>query len=174
MTCIVGLVEEGKVYMGGDSRLNRGWIVAETRAAGKLVRLGDIVIGVAGATRAQNLLMYQFALPARHSDDTDDAYVEGRVIAALRLLMDEHDYDFTESELLIGYHGHLYRVGCDYGISEPAEGVAGIGAGGPYAVGALLAFRLAKWLPEHAILGALEIAGNSANGVGAPYYVVCL
>ena len=169
MTCIIGLVDNGHVYMGCDSRLNRGWMVAETRTSGKLVSVGEMLIGVAGATRGQNLIAHHFTAPERGVGESDDGYIEGTITAALQQLMERHDYDFAESELLIGYRGHLYRIGCDYGCSEPAEGVAGIGAGGSYAVGAVLAFLKAKWQPERAIMDALEIAGQSANGVAAPY-----
>ncbi len=64
MTCIVGLVHEGVVYMGGDSAATSSAYLNQTiLATEKVFRNGEFLIGAAGSERASLLLRHSLSPP---------------------------------------------------------------------------------------------------------------
>ena len=61
MTCIVGLVDDGKVYMGGDAASVDGYIV-RTSALSKVFRNGPFLIGYSTSWRMGQILQYHLCL----------------------------------------------------------------------------------------------------------------
>ena len=68
MTCIVGLVHEGVVYIGGDSAGVAGLSLV-VRADEKVLRNGDFLMGFTTSFRMGQLLRYKLDPPRRHPDD---------------------------------------------------------------------------------------------------------
>ena len=68
MTCIVGVVDNGKVYMGGDSA-GVGGLCIETRKQPKVFRNGDFLIGYTDSFRMGQLLQYKMSPPRYFEGD---------------------------------------------------------------------------------------------------------
>lgn len=169
MTCIIGLVEDGTVYMGGDSRLNFGGSI-ETHPRGKLLRKGELLIGTCGLSITRNLVEHVMVVPERPDDISDETYIVAHVIAVLHDLMHTHSLDFSESGAIIGYRQQVYRVSSDYSVTTNMHGVYCIGSGESLALGAMTALK--DILPPTArILRALEIASEFNDGCAPPFYV---
>ena len=68
MTCIVGLVHEGVVYIGGDSA-GVGGMSLTVRADEKVFQNGEFLMGFTTSFRMGQLLRYSLKPPRRHPDD---------------------------------------------------------------------------------------------------------
>ena len=58
MTCIIGLVADGRVYLGGDSAAVHGWTRRRTRLR-KVFRKGPFLVGYTTSFRMGQLLEHQ-------------------------------------------------------------------------------------------------------------------
>ena len=74
MTCIVGLVHEGVVYIGGDSAGVAG-LSLTVRADEKVFRNSDFLMGFTTSFRMGQLLRYSLKPPRRHPDDDIHQYM---------------------------------------------------------------------------------------------------
>lgn len=173
MTCIIGLVHDGRVYMGGDSQRSRGSVI-ETAPTPKVVRFGDMLIGSCGLALALNLIQHRLEVPKlAQIGESGEGYLFREVATPLRRLAKDHDLDFSDCELLIGFDQRIFRVGTDFSVLWNGEGLASIGAGERWAIGAMLA--LEGTVPaEDRIRRSLEIAGRCCDGVAGPYYVMSI
>ena len=59
MTCIVGLVDNGKIYMGGDSA-GVSNLDIRIRADQKVFKTGEFIMGFTSSFRMGDLLKYDF------------------------------------------------------------------------------------------------------------------
>ena len=184
MTCIVGIAAEGHVWIGGDSAAAGDW---ETRECfnPKVFTVGEILIGYTTSWRMAQILRGHLELPdapERHPELLESAapYIMEKVVEEIRIIL--HKYHWATEEdnkqkggnLLIGYRGHLFEVGADYGVTEMADEYDAIGCGGPYALGALHATRETGISPEYRVKMALEAAAHMSGGVMPPFYIMCL
>jgi ATP-dependent protease HslVU (ClpYQ) peptidase subunit len=62
MTCIVGMVENGKVYIGGDSAGVSGFDY-HIREDQKVFQNGDMIFGFTSSFRMGQLLQYSLKIP---------------------------------------------------------------------------------------------------------------
>jgi ATP-dependent protease HslVU (ClpYQ) peptidase subunit len=181
MTCIVGLVHEGVVWLGGDSAAVEGSDVSTT-ADPKVFIEADVAIGYAGSFRVGQLLRHKLDVPD-HPERLDDiGWLVGPFVDAVRdtlavggaLSKSKQGVEEMPDEcgLLIGYHGHLYEMGEAFGITEETTGVAAMGAGGAYAIGSLHASEHRD--PVDRIGLALEAAERFSGAVRPPFTVVRL
>ena len=83
MTCIVGLVHEGTVFIGGDSAGVAGLSLV-VRADEKVFRNGDFLMGFTTSFRMGQLLRYKLDPPRRHPDDRVAKYMVVDFIDAVR------------------------------------------------------------------------------------------
>jgi len=174
MTCIIGLVDGGNVFMGGDSAGMSGW--TQTRVVERKVqRVGDMLIGCSGIPRLGQIAA-QLILRERNDDETPFQYMVNSFIPCLQTVVKETAFDWhTEnsesSALLIGYAGQLFLVCNDYSVNTCADGFAAMGQR-DMALGAMAALAGAN--PEGRILMALDIVGQFSGAVCGPYYVEVL
>ncbi|AMX93666.1 MULTISPECIES: hypothetical protein [Mesorhizobium] len=159
MTCIVGLIDNGKVYIGADSAAVSGESI-EVRANRKVFRNGPYVIGFTGSYRVGQMLEYA-SLPKMECKDVM-AHLVLNVVEKLKEISGK-DID----ELLVGHGGRLFKVSSDYSVAEYSSYVAA-GEGGPYAQGKL---HGGVGDPRDRVLAALEAAQTHCNGVRAPFHI---
>lgn len=76
MTCIVGLVDQGNVWIGGDSAGVGGYDLM-LRADQKVFRNGDFLMGFTSSFRMGQLLRYKLSPPKLHSDDDIYPAIQG-------------------------------------------------------------------------------------------------
>lgn len=173
MTAIVGLVDGGKVIIGGDSAGVAGWDIT-VRADVKVFAKADMVFGFAGSFRVGQLLRYRFGIPANHEAD-DMTYLVGPFIDSLRQCLKDGGVARTTNgeerggDFLLGYRGHLYQVANDYQVGESSLGFNAIGCGDNYALGSL--FTSTGKGPAR-VRRALEAAEMLSAGVVGPFCVV--
>lgn len=180
MTCIVGIAQGGRVWLGGD---NAGFIGGGTilqHNNGKVFKSGEFVMGCAGRRRFGELARYAFKPPAIKIKDVE-RYMVTTFIDALREALRGKGYLFSTNGqesadqdngdgMLVGVRGGLYFVGCDFTASMVADGIFSIGCGQDYALGALYATATAE--PEVRIGVALAAAERYSDGVVGPFHVV--
>lgn len=181
MTCIIGLIHDGKVFMGGDSAASAGWTVYTLSSRKVFHTPGGFLMGYTGTIRTAQVLRYAF-VPPEHPEGMDtDTYLATLFIDALReatrLAGNELKRDEQESitgAFLVGYRGRLFHICSDFGFTELVEGFNCIGSGGEVALGAMYATTGMPLEPQKRMMLALEAAASFCLGVRGPFYVETL
>lgn len=172
MTCIVGLVDAGSVYIGGDSAGVSGYDLT-VRADSKVFQNGSFLMGFTTSFRMGQLLRYAFRPPLQEPDLDVLAYLATAFVDGVReclkaggyaLRKDEHESGGT---FLIGYRGGLYTIDSDYQVAQSVDNWMAVGCGAAYALGALFAMQAEA--PRQRILKALQAAERHSAGVRAPF-----
>lgn len=179
MTCIVGLIEEGKVHIGGDSAVST--YITQTLTMKKVFRHKDCILGYSGSLRMLNLLAYAFSVPEHPSDMSVERYLTTLFVDALRTTLKDAGNATKDSEkesstgyFLIGYQRRLFQIGIDYSVMEVADSFQAIGSGHEVALGALHATKDMSLMPQKRIELALQAASHFCAGVGGPFSVETL
>ena len=174
MTCIVGIVKNKKVYIGGDSAFISGWGIV-VRPDEKVFQRDGITFGCAGSPRAANLLRYHLRIPEPSGNDLL-RYMATDFVNAMRDCFKEGGYAERENEaesissvFLIGVLGRLFECDSDYQMKEVRD-YAAIGSGEDAALGALFATR--QKAPIARIQIALEAAEAYSWSVRGPFHIL--
>jgi len=172
MTCIVGLVENGIVYVGGDSAASDTDAV-DVIINPKVFRNGDFLIGYTTSFRMGQLLQYKFSPPEHNrAEDTDIAYLITCFIDEVKKCF--FDNSFGErgkgGTFLVGYNGNLYMVQSDFQVQQYAQDFCAIGCGENWAIGALYVTKGQN--PRSRVVLALETASTFSNAVRPPFTVL--
>ena len=172
MTCIVGLVHNGTVYMGGDSAGVSGWDMTIRRDP-KVFRNGPYLIGYTSSFRMGQLLRFHLTVPDQDPRHSDEQHMMTTFIEAVRACLKSGGYTKIESSqeeggsFLVGYRGVLYDVGADFQVGIPAAQYAAVGCGDQVAHGALFASDHMK--PRARLERALQAAELFSAGVRGPF-----
>jgi len=175
MTCIVGMVENGKAYIGADSAAVDGSTVRALKQP-KIFRRGAFVIGYTGSFRMGQLLQYFLDVPEQGWGISDEEYMVTVFAEAVRKCLKEHGYLKVENNreeigtFLVGYRGGLYRVASDLQATQTLDGMTACGSGEEYALGAL--YVLEDLRAEERILVALTAASYFDSNVAPPFAVM--
>jgi ATP-dependent protease HslVU (ClpYQ) peptidase subunit len=174
MTCIVGLVHRGTVYVGGDSASVQGWTSRITRLP-KVFRKGPFLIGYTTSFRMGQLLQYGLELRAQRDEEDVMKYMVTEVAERVRALLKERGVAKVEAnaesggQFLIGYRSRLFSVQQDFQVNEMDDGYDAVGSGAEYALGAIRAMSRAA--PVARLKRALEISAHFNMGVSGPFVV---
>lgn len=136
MTCIVGIVHDGVVYMGGERAVSDGKFIQAMKEP-KVVERGEYLFAYAGNIGIGQFVMNNFKFPAINSDI--DRHMHGVFIPALRKFFKDNDMSFKEEdevEFMIGVRGRLYTFH-GYDLQLVSLDLATIGSGGGVAIGSL-------------------------------------
>ena len=177
MTCIVGLVDGGTVWIGGDSAGVAGFDLT-VRADAKVFRNGAMLFGFTSSFRMGQLLRYALTIPTHHADVDVDQYMATTFIDAVRECLKANGFAEKHHEaeqggvFLVGYRGRLFYVGSDYQVGSPLDGYHAVGCGDQVAHGAL---HVSGMVPARdRVLAALAAAERWSAGVRAPFVVQSL
>ena len=179
MTCIIGLVENGKVYIGGDSAGCADGEIRATKIA-KVFRNGNFLIGYTTSFRMGQLLQYQLDVPGQVESIPDGAYMVCTFVEAVRKLFTDYGFARIDSneesagKFLVAYRGHLYCVESDYQVQENLDGFEVIGAGRSYALGALKVLETLELSPTERILKALQVSAYFSDSVMEPFKILSI
>jgi len=182
MTCIIGKLHDGKVYMAGDSAAS-GTSDRLIFAHQKVFRMGDMLIGVCGSNRVLQLIRYELELSrSQNEGEPDEQYLvkvfakEVQALFASRNITgkDGSDEETFYGGVLIGYHGRLYHMFHNYQLDQYRQDYGAMGSGAPYALGAYAALKQREDDPTALLCGSLEIAATLCSEVGAPFYIEVL
>lgn len=172
MTCIVGLVDNGKVYIGGDSA---GCVESDlrTRADEKVFINRDFIFGFTSSFRMGQLIRHSFVPPHHHPSIPDDKYLVTTFVNALRDCLKHGGYVSTVNgkdeggRFLVGYRGKLYQIDVDFQVAEPLCQFESVGSGAPVALGSLYSTKGDD--PMSRIMMALEAAAEFTTTVRGPF-----
>jgi len=184
MTCIVGLVDDGKVYMGGDSAGVAG-LKIRGRADKKVFKTGNFIMGFTSSFRMGDLLKYDFNPPKRHPDIDILKYMVTEFINEVRNCLKRGGYATKKEEVesggtfLVGYERRLFSIYDDYQVGENILPFAACGCGEDYALGSL--YSTSKISDHHTKVSgrmkiemALEAAQEFSAGVREPFHIEVL
>lgn len=177
MTCIVGLVEGDRVWMGGDSafsNMHTHELIACSNP--KVFRNGAFLVGVCGSARVGDVLRYSFT-PPKHPRRMDvGRFMRTVFVDAVREafrrggLYKKDEPEEVESCVLFGYRKKLFVLEEDLHIHEAIDDFAAVGSGGSVASGAMV---VSQGVPARKrIRAALEAAERYTASVRRPFYVL--
>lgn len=178
MTCIVAVTDGATVWMGGDSAtLYPGTYDLDAKRDPKVFHLGNgqILMGVAGATRLADLAQWRLEL-----GEIPQAYDRRFVMdlaERLRELAAEYGHlsndkpASVESIAIVGWLGHIFWISGEFAVTELA-GYSAIGCGEQIAKGALYATQGIGMLPYERVGLALEAAEAHSGGVRGPFTIL--
>lgn len=175
MTCIVGLVDEGKVYIGGDSAGVAGLDIAG-RADQKVFKVGEFIMGFTTSFRMGQLLKCSLTPPKRYTDNDIYKFMVTDFIDSVRKCLKNGGFAKKDNEVesggtfLIGYSGRLFRIEDDYQVGENILPFDSCGCGQSFALGSFHATQNEKD-PMKRINMALEAAEEFSAGVKRPFTI---
>jgi ATP-dependent protease HslVU (ClpYQ) peptidase subunit len=174
LTCIVGLVDRGTVYIGGDSAASSGTSVC-IREDKKVFQNGPFIMGFTNSFRMGQLLHYKFIPPTQEVED-DLEYMSTAFIDNVRNCFSMNGYSFDKTDdvdggaFLVGYKGVLYVVDTDFQVGLPSTPYYAIGCGTDLALGSL--YSTGGKSAEIRIIIALKAASEFSSAVAPPFYCV--
>lgn len=177
MTAIASVIEDGKIFMGGDAcgSLGNSILICDDP---KVFKLGkNFIIGHCGQGRIGSVVKYCFKPPPRPKRMDADTYMSSKFAAKLRdcfrengCLSTNDGVEFMSGMLLVGYESEVYMVDSEFCAYRLVNKYAAIGSGSEVVLGAL---HVTKEVPaRERILKALEAAESFVEGVRAPFTVM--
>lgn len=179
MTCIVGLVEKGVVWMGGDTCGSDGW-ASETFVGSKVFTNGPFLLGYTSSFRYGQLMQNGLAMNRVWLESDLEHYMRTTFIDCLRNSLKAGGWSTTKDgrelggDCLIGVQGRLFHIQEDYAVIESRARYDACGSGYLVAKGALAALHDANVAldPEAMLTLALRAAEKHVAGVRAPFNII--
>ncbi len=177
MTCVVGLIHEGKVWMGCDSAAVDGWAL-DTRAEPKVFVRGPYMIGYTTSFRMGQILRFAPGIPVPDRGNATE-FMATKFVEWVRTAFRSEGFiknDGGREEggvFMVGVASRLFCVYEDFHVAESTSLYAAIGSGRDLALGALAAlsyFDLAITPAEH-IRQALMASEKHNAGVRQPFHI---
>ena len=179
MTCIVGLLDGGEVYIGGDSAgVNMAAYSIAGRKDEKVFGNGEFIFGFTSSFRMGQLLRYAFNPPPYYTDVDLYKYMVTDFVDAIRWCLKKGGYAQKEKEeesggtFLVGFKGHLFMIEDNYQVAEHCDPYFSVGCGEEYAKGCLYALQDTNMTPEEKIIKALKAAEKFSIGVRGPFNII--
>jgi hypothetical protein len=177
MSCVIGLVNRKRVFIGSDSGAVGSRFIRTTNLP-KVFRNGPFLVGYVGSFRMGQVLEHHLRVPPQPPDEPDMTYMVTRFIEAARAVLREKGvmaierHRETGGQFLVGYRGRLYSINSDFHVGDMADGFDAIGSGAVIALGAMKAL---EGMPARdRILRALEIAEYYTVDVYRPFHVLSM
>lgn len=176
MTCIVGLVDNGVVYMGADSLGSNGYTktVRKDKKVFKLKDTDNALLGFTSSYRMGQLLMYASGLiDKRDEPNINHEYLVTEFIPNVIGLLEHGGYSRNNSGeknggcFLLAYKDKLYNIQSDYQVGESSLNYDACGSGEDHALGSLHSTEGLDFTPQERIIKALKAAQEFGTGVQA-------
>lgn len=172
MTCIVGIVDRDKVYIGADSLGSNGF-TKEVRTEPKVFENGEYLIGGTTSFRMLNLLQWKFNPPTFKEGDNLHRFMCVEFVDAVRGLFEDNGYcvtteDWQSGEFLVGINGRLFKIHSDYQVSE--HEYTSCGSGEYHALGCI--YNDKRKDKKKVLIRALEAAENFVVSVQRPFVIM--
>jgi ATP-dependent protease HslVU (ClpYQ) peptidase subunit len=174
MTCVVGLVSNGRIYMGADSAGVAGYSMIR-RADEKVFAVGEFVIGFTSSFRMGQALRYSFNPPRIETWDIW-RYMATSFVDSCREAMKTAGFLETNSgqesggTFLVGVRGQLFTVESDFQVGVSRHPYASVGCGDHIALGSL--YTSTALAPRTRVEMALAAAEEFSAGVRGPFVVI--
>lgn len=172
MTCIIGLEENGKAYLGADSAGTAG-MQQWTSLVPKLFINGDFTIGYTSSYRMGQIL--QFAnFPKPEDGVYSEKYMVTQFVEFIRGEFKDKAYSIIKENqetggfFIVGVSNRVFYIESDYQVQIHADGIYTTGCGEEFARGAMMALK--ELPPKERILKSLEISAEASAGVAPPFH----
>lgn len=177
MTCIVGLLDDSGIYMGGDSAAVGGNSL-NIRADKKVFINNEFIMGFTWSFRMGQLLRYSFIPPQFHIDNDIDSFMVTTFIDAVRECLKKGGFARKKDEeesggtFIVGFKNQLFQVFSDYQVAKVLDKFVCCGCGEEIAQGSM--YSTEGMSPEKRIRIALEAAEHFSVGVRGPFNIIKL
>ena len=175
MTCIVSILEKGKIYMGGDSAGIAGLSIS-IRDDPKVFTNGPFIIGFTSSFRMGQILRFKFHPPKQTIHQSDYEYMVTDFIDSVRECFSKNGFGDRDATMggtfLVGYKGKLYTIEKDHQVGIPNTPYDAVGCGADLALGSLYTTQGSKLSPEERITLALKAASAFNAGVAPPFLIM--
>lgn len=180
MTCIVAVVEDGRVVMGADSAGSDLYTI-RSRKDPKIHQVGPFLFGFTSSFRMGQLLGYAFKEPDRDPRVSTDKFMVTTFIDAVRSCLKVGGYAQLSNNVesggvfLVGYEGRIFRIDSDYQVGESVLLYEAVGCGAEHACAAMYATQ--KFADDGLITAsdrvilALKAAEEFSCGVRGPFLI---
>jgi hypothetical protein len=178
MTCIVGLLDKGTIYMGADSAGTNENFEQTIRRDEKVFIKGDFIFGCTTSFRMLQLIRYAFTPPARKEGQDAFEYMVTDFMDGLRSCLKTGGFTTVNNGVetggffLVGHKGRLFRIECDFQVGENTLPYDADGCGRGYALGSMFATEVLA--PTERITKALQAAETFNAGVRGPFNILKL
>lgn len=181
MTCIVGLKNNGIVYIGADTGVYSGYINMSTQGQNpkkmKIFKKGDFISSTTGQARGSHIIEKIWTIPDRKVNESTDDYIHKTFLDSIvhtfksaNHLEEDKGVVRISSESIFAYDNRLFSLSSDLLIVE-YDGYVANGCGIEYALGSLHTTRKEKD-QEARVTKALEAAAEFCTHVNAPFVVM--
>ncbi|MGB9979386.1 hypothetical protein [Methanobacterium sp.] len=185
MTCVIGLIEDGTVYMGADRYSRGNDYSCSILKKPKIFKKENMLFGIAGYSRIADIIHYCFEIPERKADEDTYHYLCNTFFKTLSKCMEEYGHMGDDEgasgilefrgTILLGYEGELFEIGCGFEVIQNLKEYHTIGSGLFFASGAMEILKDDKSLsPQQKIKKALEVTSDLANEVAPPFDIIRL
>lgn len=174
MTCIVGLIQDGAVYIGGDS-VGANDEVMRPRRDDKVFIREDFIFGFTTSYRMGQIIRYSMDIPTRKPNEDVFEYMATAFVDALRRALRDGGFARIDSAVeeggrfLVGHAGRIFCIDSDFQVAELRVPYAACGCGEQVAYGAM--FASSKKKPRERIHQALTAAETFSAGVRRPFTI---
>jgi len=188
MTCVVGLIKDGIVYIGGDSAgtTENDMDIYQTD---KVFTRPPFIFGGAGSYRGIQLLKYELEIPeligyynqVKDEDNYNPEAFMHLVTEVVRKTFKDKGHTIMEAnnelqstQALIGFDGHLYLLDVNFVILEPKKPFTATGKGLSPALGSLYSTEEVISDPVLRLLKALKSSEYYTPGVKRPFHIMAI
>lgn len=176
MTCIIGLKEQNKIWIGADSATSDGYEI-RTLNEDKVFRVNEFLFGFAGSPRISQIIQHHLAISQTNKFLDNKTFLIKVLIEDIRVTLETYGIDKDSSDLLhsvciVGYRSELYSIYSDFQLHGVADNVLAVGSGSSYALGAMHVLKELE--PRKRILKALNASAYFATTVQKPFKILSL
>lgn len=170
MSTIVGIIDNGKVWMGADGYATTGEGERRRIVPRKIFFNGPYMIGHVGSIRTGQVIKSDyFEAPENIMEFPDKLREQYKSKGCLGVNPDDSSSIQASNFLIATPTGKLFEILVDFQMNEVIDFVS-IGSGSPYALGSLWTTRALKD-PKKRIAAALKAASVYDMATGPPYVI---
>lgn len=182
MTCIAGLIEDGSIWMAGDSASSAGNDV-KIRMHPKVFRRRqngiEWLFGCAGTSRLSQIVQYKTELPTNKAPKgkTLCGFLVEEFVPLLQKALRENGFLAQkenvvklDGSIMIGLNGHIFIIDEAFFVLERREKFQTMGSGKHEAFGVL--YATPRLSPLERLRLALKVAALTTTDVRAPFHII--
>lgn len=156
MTCIVGITDGKKVYMGGDSQGTAGWsktMMKNEKVFKKTffqktktqILQKEMIFGCSGSVRMTQILHYIFTIPEMDDSHDEREYMVKTFLPELIKCFSDNGFlktisgEISNCYFMCGFNGKIFSIYDDFQVCEPSLNYYAMGHGKDQALGSMFA-----------------------------------
>jgi len=182
MTCIVGIGDGVKTWLGADSSYSQGASLSFSSPMGKLFRVGtEFIAGYAGYVKHGTLLkkeLKDFTIAPDAIKGLEEYEVVGLLADKVNKVFSLNPLNSKKenrTSLLVGYKGTVYRIGVSFEVTTQENSFDSIGYTSSYALGCLHGTKDTGLSPRDRIKQSLMAAEYyNPSYTRKPFYILSL